>query len=125
MRLTGLWQNKSQKGITHLSGKFGRNTKLLVFMNERKTNEKAPDYNLCIASQDREQGGMLNVTGLWKDSQRKDIIAAGLCGLCEFSLIKNTKKSGETDPDFFLCVEQAKAREAAPPQDDPQTDIPF
>lgn len=48
---TGLWKRKSQKGNTYCSGKFQLNGKdyyLTLFNNDKKGNEKAPDFNLII-----------------------------------------------------------------------------
>lgn len=59
---TGLWKKKSQKGNTYCSGKFQLNGKdyyLTLFNNDKKGNEKAPDFNLIIRdgviSQEKEK----------------------------------------------------------------------
>ena len=49
VRIGGLWLNKSQSGVSYMSGTFGT-AKLLVFRNTRKEEgSSAPDYNLYIA----------------------------------------------------------------------------
>jgi hypothetical protein len=48
---TGLWKKKSQKGTTYCTGKFKIGEKeyyLTLFNNDKKGNEKAPDFNLII-----------------------------------------------------------------------------
>ena len=47
----GLWKKKSQKGTTYCTGKFkigGKEYYLTLFNNDKKGNEKAPDFNLII-----------------------------------------------------------------------------
>ena len=47
----GLWKKKSQKGTTYCTGKFKIGEKeyyLTLFNNDKKGNEKAPDFNLII-----------------------------------------------------------------------------
>lgn len=47
----GLWKKKSQKGTTYCTGKFKIANKeyyLTLFNNDKKGNEKAPDFNLII-----------------------------------------------------------------------------
>lgn len=58
----GLWKKKSQKGITYCTGKFKIADKeyyLTLFNNDKKGNEKAPDFNLIIRdsiiSQEKEK----------------------------------------------------------------------
>lgn len=47
----GLWKKKSQKGTTYCTGKFKIANKeyyLTLFNNDKKGNEKAPDFQLII-----------------------------------------------------------------------------
>lgn len=47
----GLWKKKSQKGTTYCTGKFkiaDKEYSLTLFNNDKKGNEKAPDFNLII-----------------------------------------------------------------------------
>lgn len=47
----GLWKKKSQKGTTYCTGKFKIADKeyyLTLFNNDKKGNEKAPDFQLII-----------------------------------------------------------------------------
>lgn len=48
---TGLWQRESKKGNKYYSGKFKLNGKeyyLSLFTNDKKGNEKAPEFQLVI-----------------------------------------------------------------------------
>ena len=48
---TGIWKKTSKKGNTYCSGKFKLNGKdyyLTLFNNDKKGNEKAPDFQLFI-----------------------------------------------------------------------------
>lgn len=48
---TGIWKKTSKKGNTYCSGKFNLNGKdyyLTLFNNDKKGNEKAPDFQLFI-----------------------------------------------------------------------------
>lgn len=47
----GMWKKVSQKGTTYCTGKFKIGAKdyyLTLFNNDKKGNEKAPDFNLII-----------------------------------------------------------------------------
>lgn len=48
---TGLWKHESKKGNKYCSGKFkldGKDYYLTLFNNDKKGNEKAPDFQLFI-----------------------------------------------------------------------------
>jgi len=45
---TGLWLNKTKDGKSYMSGTMG-GVKVLIFKNEKKTEDKHPDYQLCFA----------------------------------------------------------------------------
>lgn len=48
---TGIWKKTSKKGNTYCSGKFkldGKEYYLTLFNNDKKGNEKAPDFQLFI-----------------------------------------------------------------------------
>ena len=48
---TGLWKHESKKGNKYCSGKFkldGKEYFLTLFNNDKKGNEKAPDFQLFI-----------------------------------------------------------------------------
>jgi len=47
-RLTGLWKEKTKDGKAYLSGKLTATSRLLVFPNERKQNDKDPDFNVFV-----------------------------------------------------------------------------
>lgn len=49
IRLTGLWENKSQEGGTYLVGRMG-SVRFLVFPNKWKRSERAPDHYLYLAA---------------------------------------------------------------------------
>lgn len=67
----GLWKKKSQKGTTYCTGKFKMGEKeyyLTLFNNDKKGNEKAPDFNLIIRDsintqekQENENKGQKNI----------------------------------------------------------------
>ena len=55
---TGLWKKKSQKGNTYCSGKIKIENKeyyLTLFNNDKKGNDKAPDFNLIVRDAVKEQ----------------------------------------------------------------------
>lgn len=47
INVTGLWSNKDKSGNTYLSGRIG-GVKVLIFKNNKKTEDKHPDFNLMI-----------------------------------------------------------------------------
>jgi hypothetical protein len=55
INVCGLWKNEKKDGTgTYLSGKSGF-IKYLIFKNERKENDRSPDYRLCIADIDKKK----------------------------------------------------------------------
>jgi uncharacterized protein (DUF736 family) len=49
IEIGGLWVNKSKAGKGYMSGRFGRNGKLLVFKNaHKKEGEKSPDFRIYL-----------------------------------------------------------------------------
>lgn len=72
---TGLWKKKSQKGNTYCSGKFQLNGKdyyLTLFNNDKKGNEKAPDFQLLIRDGITTQNDVKVVEIPPKNSEKKD-----------------------------------------------------
>lgn len=59
IQLTGLWMNESKDGKKFMGGNLG-GARFLVFKNEKKRNDKDPDYYLCVAEnkkrEDRDSG---------------------------------------------------------------------
>ena len=51
--LGALWKKKSKTGLSFLSGYItdhdGQKTDVVVFANDKKSNERAPDYRLYIS----------------------------------------------------------------------------
>jgi uncharacterized protein (DUF736 family) len=51
--LGALWKKKSRAGMSFLSGYIldldGQRTDVVVFANNKKTNERAPDYRLYVS----------------------------------------------------------------------------
>lgn len=47
IKLTGLWNNTSQKGQQYISGNLG-NAKIIIFPNNDKSQENAPDWYMCM-----------------------------------------------------------------------------
>lgn len=48
---TGLWKKQAKSGITYCSGKIklgDRKFQVVLFNNDKKGNEKAPDFNLIL-----------------------------------------------------------------------------
>lgn len=61
---TGLWKKQAKSGITYCSGKIklgDREFQVVLFNNDKKGNEKAPDFNLIlkdsISTQEKEKQG--------------------------------------------------------------------
>lgn len=49
----GLWKQLDSQGRVYLSGKLGKNLRILVFANNKKTaDSKEPDYELFLAETD-------------------------------------------------------------------------
>jgi hypothetical protein len=46
--VTGLWENKTKKNATYLSGSLGF-ARLVILPNEKKERSNQPDYNLFVA----------------------------------------------------------------------------
>lgn len=53
IEISGLWKGEGQNG-PYLSGKVG-NMVIFVFPNNNKTNDKAPDYRLCITKARKQE----------------------------------------------------------------------
>lgn len=54
-----VWKTTSKRGLEYLSGKVnveGKDYQVAMFINDKKGNEKAPDYRIVI-DEPREQGG--------------------------------------------------------------------
>lgn len=60
INLGALWKNTSDNGTTYLSGYLGE-ARLLVFKNDKRDNDKAPDYRVLIGKgkkqKEYEEGG--------------------------------------------------------------------
>jgi hypothetical protein len=56
IRLCGLWQGKTRKGESMMSGTFSPGVAVFIFKN-KKTTDKQPDYQLCIAQKEKREGG--------------------------------------------------------------------
>lgn len=55
---TGLWKKVSEKGTHYCSGKIkigATEYKVRLFNNTNKTNDKAPDFNLILKTDEIEQ----------------------------------------------------------------------
>lgn len=71
----GLWKKKSQKGTTYCTGKFKIGEKeyyLTLFNNDKKGNEKAPDFNLIIRDSINTQENVKVVEILPKNTEKED-----------------------------------------------------
>jgi uncharacterized protein (DUF736 family) len=47
VNVCGLWKNTSKSGKEYWSGRLG-DCNVMIFANDKKGNEKAPDYRLVI-----------------------------------------------------------------------------
>lgn len=61
---TGLWKKQAKSGITYCSGKIklgNREFQVVLFNNDKRGNEKAPDFNLILKDginiQEKEKQG--------------------------------------------------------------------
>jgi len=55
---TGLWKKKGKSGITFCSGKIKIGTQeyqIVLFNNDKKGNDKAPDFNLILRTEEIKQ----------------------------------------------------------------------
>lgn len=50
----GLWENTSKNGGVYLSGNLG-GLKILVFPNDKRGNDRAPDWRVCLTEREREE----------------------------------------------------------------------
>lgn len=51
----GIWKKKSEKGTTYCSGKIKIGTteyQVRLFNNDKKGNDKAPDFNLLLKAEE-------------------------------------------------------------------------
>lgn len=54
----GLWEKTSKKGLVYFTGNAkidGKYYKLVLFKNDNKKNEKAPDYNLMVEKIEKKE----------------------------------------------------------------------
>ena len=75
---TGLWKKTSKKGNTYCSGKFkldGKEYFLTLFNNDKKGNEKAPDFQLFIRDSINAQEEQKSVEITPKIEPSKDVYA--------------------------------------------------
>ena len=52
--ITGLWKQTDANGRVYLAGSLGF-AKILIFRNEKKENERQPDYRFCIAESEKKE----------------------------------------------------------------------
>ena len=53
IQLCGLWRGTTKDGRSYLGGNLGFGARLLIFKNDRKTEDKQPDYNVLIVENER------------------------------------------------------------------------
>jgi uncharacterized protein (DUF736 family) len=53
INLCGLWKNTTKDGREYFSGNLG-DAKVLIFTNDKKGNDKAPDFRLCLAEKTKK-----------------------------------------------------------------------
>lgn len=56
IEIGAVWKQTSKKGETYLAGKLG-NAKLIILANDKKGNEKAPDYRILVAEPANSEEG--------------------------------------------------------------------
>jgi len=56
INLCGLWKNTTKDGREYFSGNLG-DAKVLIFTNDKKGNDKAPDFRMCLAEKTKKDGG--------------------------------------------------------------------
>ena len=66
INICGLWKNTSKDGKEYFSGNIG-NAKILIFPNDKRGNEKAPDYQLVIAEKSKNTPNNSKQTDQTKD----------------------------------------------------------
>lgn len=54
VKLTALWVNETRQGKKYMSGYLG-DSRVLMFKNEHKTEDKHPDYVLYVAPKDAKK----------------------------------------------------------------------
>ena len=65
--LGGLWNNTTKDGKPYLSGSLG-NLKIFVFKNDKRGNDKAPDYTIKLVEKDRPApAGTTPTQPKWED----------------------------------------------------------
>jgi len=76
-RLGGMWKGKSGTPcvcsgrmtydelmkVIEGSGLFGKKLQLVLFQNDRKQNDRSPDFNLCLAEDTYERPNLRHVVG--------------------------------------------------------------
>lgn len=55
IQLAALWKKDSKNGRSYYTGKLG-NGRLLLFKNDKKTEEKQPDLILYIVAEEKRNG---------------------------------------------------------------------
>ena len=56
--LTGLWARKDEKGEIYYTGALSYGAQLLMFKNDKKSNERSPDVMLYLVSKESEDQGL-------------------------------------------------------------------
>jgi uncharacterized protein (DUF736 family) len=73
--LGALWKKKSKTGLSFLSGYItdhdGQKTDVVVFANDKKSNERAPDYRLYISKPFNKQEGGQSQQSVVKKVEKK------------------------------------------------------
>ena len=72
----GLWKKQSQKGTKYCTGKLkigDREYQITLFNNDKKGNEKAPDFNLIVKDNINTQGKQEQVKEVPKNSDLEQV----------------------------------------------------
>lgn len=54
VQLCSLWAYTDKVGDLMLVGKLG-NSKILIFKNKKKKNDKSPDFYICLGNQEKSE----------------------------------------------------------------------
>ena len=87
----GLWKKQSQKGTKYCTGKLkigDREYQVTLFNNDKKGNEKAPDFNLIVKDNINTQGKQEQVKEVPKNS--------------DLEQVKDTLKDEKTFEQFYV-----------------------
>ncbi|NLF40316.1 hypothetical protein GX586_12795 [bacterium] len=69
IRLMGLWENTDRRGNKYLNGNLTASTRVMIFKNNFKQNEREPDYIVYLSQRSQEDRGGAPSQGGTQQSQ--------------------------------------------------------